>query len=189
MRISDWSSDVCSSDLTLGSSRAGAMASINEPHEERSFCRICTAACGVIVSIGSDGRIATIRGDRDDPQSLGFVCSKGTSAPEEHNGGKRLLHPLKRMPDGNFERISLEQALEEIAAKLREIIDRDGPEAVSAFKGSGGFLTAASLMLTRDWLSALGSHNYYSTLTIDQSAKVVTAERIGTWQAGKGKTG
>src|SRR3546814_10837419 len=40
-------------------------------------------------------------------------------------------------------------------------------------------------MLTRDWLSALGSHNYYSTLTIDQSAKVVTAERIGTWQAGK----
>src|SRR3546814_3150312 len=78
--------------------------------------------------------------DRYDPQSLGFVCSKGTSAPEEHNGGKRLLHPLKRMPDGNFERISLEQALEEIAAKLREIIDRDGPEAVSAFKGSGGRL-------------------------------------------------
>src|SRR3546814_17686552 len=73
------------------------MASINEPHEERSFCRICTAACGVIVSIGSDGRIATIRGDRDDPQSLDFVCSKGTSAPEEHNGGKRLLHPLKRL--------------------------------------------------------------------------------------------
>src|SRR3546814_9347992 len=88
------------------------------------------------------------------------------------------------MPDGNFERISLEQALEEIAAKLREIIDRDGPEAVSAFKGSGGFLTAASLMLTRDWLSALGSLNYYSTLTIDQSAKVVTAEWIGAWQAG-----
>src|SRR3546814_14022943 len=89
------------------------------------------------------------------------------------------------MPDGNFERISLEQAKEESAAKLREISDRDGPEAVSAFKGAGGFLTAASRMLTRDWLSALGSHNYYSTLTIDQSAKVVTAERIGTWQAGK----
>src|SRR3546814_20329712 len=40
-------------------------------------------------------------------------------------------------------------------------------------------------MLTRDWLSALGSHNHDSTLTIDQSAKVVTAERIGTWQAGR----
>src|SRR3546814_7486288 len=88
------------------------------------------------------------------------------------------------MPDGNFERISLEQALEEIAAKLREIIDRDGPEAVSAVTASGGFLTAASLMLTRDWLSALGSLNYYSTLTIAQSATVVTAARIGTWQAG-----
>src|SRR3546814_13153790 len=94
--------------------------------------------------------MSRIRVDRYEPQSLGFVCSKGTSAPEEHNGGKRLLHPLKRMPDGNFERISLEQALEEIAAKLREIIDRDGPEAVSAFKGSGGFLTAASLMRSEE---------------------------------------
>src|SRR3546814_19355054 len=106
------------------------MASINEPNDERSFCRIGTAACGVIVSIGSDGRIATIRGDRDEPQSLGFVCSMGTSAPEEHNGGKRLLHPLKRKTAGNFERISLEQALEEIAATLRELVDRDGQEEI-----------------------------------------------------------
>src|SRR3546814_17151442 len=118
--------------------------------------------------------------DRYDPQSLGFVCSKGTSAPEEHNGGKRLLHPLTRMPDGNFERISLEQAPEEIAAKLRDIIDRDGPEEISALKVSGGFLTAASQMLTRDWLYELGYTTYYSPLSIDHSPEGSHAERIGT---------
>ncbi|MDB5686071.1 MAG: hypothetical protein JWR77_660, partial [Rhizorhabdus sp.] len=147
--------------------------------------RVCSAACAVVVSIDADDRVVAVQGDRDDPQTLGFVCSKGTTAPEAHNGDKRLLHPLKRMADGSFAPIPLEQALDEIADRLRAIIDSDGPQAVSLFKGSGGFMHAASLMLARDWLTAIGSHQYYSTLTIDQSAKVVTADRLGNWQAGK----
>lgn len=61
--------------------------------EERTFCRICTAHCGLIVSIDDDGRPIAAHGDRDDPHSLGYICSKGAAAPQAHMHESRLLHP------------------------------------------------------------------------------------------------
>ena len=73
--------------------------------EVKSFCRACGAMCGTVVTIGDDGRIARVRGDRENPMSQGYACMKGLHADEMHNGADRLLHTMKRMPDGNFRRI------------------------------------------------------------------------------------
>ncbi|ALR21158.1 molybdopterin-containing oxidoreductase family protein [Sphingobium baderi] len=153
--------------------------------EVKSFCRICTGLCGTIVTLDRDDRIVATRGDKDDPQTLGFVCSKGSNAPDFHNSADRLLHPLKRMPDGSFQKIALQDALAEIGDKLAEIYERDGPEAIASFRGSGGFFYAVTLNLLTDWLAALGSGKNYSTLTIDQSAKTIVMSRLGYWAAGK----
>jgi len=153
--------------------------------EARTFCRICTGHCGLIVSIDAAGAPVAARGDRDDPHSIGYICSKGATSPEAHTDASRILQPLKRQPDGSFRPIGLEQALDEIAAKLKVILANDGPDAIAGFRGTGGFFTTAGLAMLPAWLAALGSNKLYTTLTIDQSAKVIAAYRLGIWPPGK----
>jgi len=153
--------------------------------EVRTFCRICTGHCGLIVTLDDQNRPLSARGDKDDPHSIGYICSKGATLPQAHTDASRLLHPLKRMPDGRFVQISVEQALEEISAKLIEIEAEGGGDAIAAYRGTGGFFTTSGLGILSGFLAAFGSHKLYTTLTIDQSAKVVTAFRLGIWPAGK----
>jgi anaerobic selenocysteine-containing dehydrogenase len=147
----------------------------------RTFCNICAGLCGLVLRVDEHGRVRDIRGDHDNPLTRGYACIKGLQLPEAHRSPERLLHPLKRCADGSFEAITLERALDEIAAKLLQIRDRDGPEAIAAFRGT---LSYSNYMLPA-WIRSLGSHGFYSTMTIDQSAKWVSFERLGGWSAGR----
>lgn len=153
--------------------------------EVKSFCRMCAAMCGTVVTIGDDGRIARVRADRENPMSNGYACMKGLHSDEMHNGADRLLHTMKRMPDGGFARIAVEDALDEIAEKLRILIDRHGPDSVALFTGANSFLTSTAWMMLPMFRAAIGTQSNYSTATIDQSAKFVAVERLGAWTAGK----
>lgn len=93
--------------------------------EAKSYCRLCFGFCGVKATIDEQDRVVTIRGDHDNPASLGYACIKGIEAPAMYNSPTRLLHPLKRVGD-QFVRIGLEQALDEIAERMKAIIDAEG---------------------------------------------------------------
>jgi len=153
--------------------------------EVRSFCRTCIAGCGVILEIDDAGRIAAMRGDREHPISEGYVCFKGLQAASSHHGPTRLLHPLRRPPDGAAQPIAPAQALDEIAATLQAILKRDGPQAIGLFRGTAAFHTTTAFAMHGGFLEALGSTQLFTTLTIDQSAKMVAAGRLGSWHAGK----
>jgi anaerobic selenocysteine-containing dehydrogenase len=153
--------------------------------EARSFCRTCIAGCGVVLTIDDEGQIASMRGDHDHPISDGYVCFKGLQARSTHHGPTRLLHSLKREADGQRREIAAETAFDEIAARLRVILDRDGPEAIGLFRGTGAFHSTTAFAIHGGFLEALGSSQIFTTLTIDQSAKMVAAGRLGSWHAGK----
>src|SRR3546814_10764068 len=89
--------------------------------EARSFCRFCMPFCGTRVTLDDKDHIVEVRGDRDDLMTTGYACLKGLQAPASYNAADRVLQPLKRQADGSFQPIPLEQALDEIAAKLRQI--------------------------------------------------------------------
>jgi len=150
----------------------------------RSFCRICNAHCGMVLTIDEDESIVSIRGDKDQPLGHGYACFKGLQAEEAHHGPARLLRPLKRQADGGFAEISLERALDEIAAKVAELIGEGGADSIALFNGNGGTPNSTGYPMTHAFLQAIGSASLYSTLSIDQSAKVVAAERMGVWAAG-----
>ncbi|MGA8707532.1 MAG: molybdopterin-dependent oxidoreductase [Steroidobacteraceae bacterium] len=147
----------------------------------RTFCGICAGLCGLKVMVDARGEISDIRGDEENPLTAGYACIKGLSLPEAHGSPERLLRPLKRTANGEFVPIGLEQAFEEIGARLAAILEQSGPEAIAAFRGT---LSYSNYMLP-SWLRSIGSHGFYSTMTIDQSAKWVCVERLGRWDAGR----
>lgn len=152
--------------------------------EEPSFCRTCGGLCGVRVTIDDADRIVAVRGDHDNPLTQGFACIKGLQAPAFHYHPDRILRPLKRLDDGRFVEIGLEQALDEIAAKLGGIIAESGPGAIAGFRGTQNYTDSAGIHMLPAFLDAIGSPSFFSTMTIDQSAKWVTADRLGSWSGG-----
>lgn len=156
----------------------------NTTREAISFCRICSGGCGVVLTIDAEERIVGVRGDKDSPLTHGYACFKGLQPESSHHGPQRLLRPRKRMEDGSYIEISSEQALDEIAEKLGHIIDRHGKDAMAVFLGNGGMFNIAGFYMLPSFLAAFDSDQYFSTLTIDQSGKMVAMGRLGHWGAG-----
>jgi anaerobic selenocysteine-containing dehydrogenase len=152
--------------------------------EARSFCRLCLGFCGVNLKLDAEGRLAEVRGDRGHVMTSGYACIKGLAAPELHNGPQRLLQPLKRRRDGGFDPIPLDVALDEIAETVGKIVGRDGADALGAYAGTQAAFNSLLMPMMRGWMKALGSKSYFTTATVDQSAKQVAMERLGVWGAG-----
>ncbi len=150
----------------------------------KSFCRFCHAFCGIDVEI-RDGRAIEIRGDRENPMSGGFACIKGRALPEQHNHPDRLTMPLKRKAKGEpFESLAIDRAIDEIAARLADIIDRDQPRSVALYAGTAAYQNAIGLPIARAWMAGIQSPSFYTSLTIDQPSKLVAPQHHGSFASG-----
>ena len=148
-----------------------------------SFCRFCHASCPIEVDI-QDGRAIAIRGVADDPIFAGYTCIKGRQIPEQMTHPSRLLSSLRRRPDGTFEEISSTSAMDEIGAKLRQIVETYGPRAVASYTGTGGYQNSLAVPVARSFHQGFDSPSFYTSVTIDQPAKSTAPFRVGIWEAG-----
>lgn len=153
--------------------------------EQRPFvCRNCGSSCPIIVTLDGE-RVVKVEGDFDAPLYRGYTCPKGRAIPAEHHNPHRLLHSLKRLPDGSRVPISREQLVEEIAARLERIIDAHGPQSVAAFLGNGVAAQPAASGMMLSFLAAIGSPMMFSPGTIDQPGLLLAKALHGTWQGGR----
>ena len=49
--------------------------------EKPIVCCGCSTQCGVLVDLDA-GKVVQVRGDREHPISLGYICPKGKDAPQ-----------------------------------------------------------------------------------------------------------
>jgi len=128
---------------------------------QKTSCVLCFNNCGLEV-ITEGSKIIKVRGEKENPRSQGYLCRKGANIAYFQNNPERLRFPLKRVGD-RFDRISWDQALDEIAVKLREIVQIHGPHSL-AYMGGGGQGCHFEAAFGVRFLNGLGSKNHYSPL-------------------------
>lgn len=95
----------------------------------------CQDSCAWEAEVESDS-VVRVTGSRDHPITRGVLCTKVKDFEQRITAPGRLLHPLKRVGakgSGQFERISWDQALDEIATRFTSIINEHGAEALMPF--------------------------------------------------------
>ena len=151
----------------------------------KSVCALdCPDTCSVLVDIDSSGRATRLRGNPQHPVTRGFLCAKVTKYLDREYHPERLLYPRRRIGakgEGRFERVSWDEALDEIAGRLARIADNYGSEAVLpySYAGTMGLLNGAGM--DRRFFHRLGASRLDRTicssaggaaLTLSQGAKL-----------------
>jgi anaerobic selenocysteine-containing dehydrogenase len=148
---------------------------MERPPSERdvlSYCRICAAACGITVTV--DGAsVVRVRGDAEHPVSRGYTCSKGRGLAEWHHSPQRLDRPRVRGHETTWD-----DALDDLAATLRDTIDDSGPDAVALYLATGMAYDSAGQIATGMFFGGLGSSSFYSAVTVDNAPVLVAAELV-----------
>jgi anaerobic selenocysteine-containing dehydrogenase len=143
----------------------------------RTFCRVCEPACGLVARVEA-GRLVSLKPDRAHPVSQGWACNKGLATFEVHHDPDRLSHPLKRTAAGTFERISWEQAIAEIAARMRAIHAARGEWATALYIGNPTAFNALVGVGMTPFVAGLGTRQIYSAGTQDCSNKFAASECV-----------
>ena len=130
-----------------------------------TVCGMCDANCGVIAYVNGH-ELYKLEGNNSHTHSDGRICPRGSAGVKLLYDPDRLRSPLKRVGADQFEKISWEQAFEEIGQKLKQIKETHGPQALA---------WARHPELSDDWdrqfMKAYGSPNIFSHLSVAQSSR------------------
>jgi formate dehydrogenase major subunit len=144
----------------------------------KSVCTHCSVGCTVMAEVENGVWIGQEPGF-DSPFSLGAHCAKGASVREHGHGERRLKYPMK-LVDGQYQRISWEQAINEVGDRLTQIRDQHGPDAVYWMGGSKHSNEGAYLY--RKFVAFWGTNNTDNQARICHSTTV--AGVANTWGYG-----
>ncbi|WP_346839441.1 molybdopterin-dependent oxidoreductase [Microbulbifer sp. SAOS-129_SWC] len=156
----------------------------NQSDQVKTFCRFCHANCPMVATV-KDNKLTALRPDTDNEIFGGYTCLKGRQMPEQLYLPERIQASLKKNSEGGWTEISSAQALDEIAGKLQELRKKYGPRSIASYNGTVSFQNSATHPVAKAWHVALESPSYYTSITIDQPAKVgIGQARMGFWLGG-----
>ncbi|TDG15926.1 nitrate reductase [Seongchinamella unica] len=139
-----------------------------------SFCNTTCPYCGVGCGVSAEldqGNVIAVMGDGNHPANAGRLCVKGTALAETLGDEGRLLHPRAK-----GQTVSWDEALDTVAAKLRDTRDRHGPGSI-AFYLSGQLLTEDYYVANKLMKGFLGSANVDTNSRLCMSSAVAAYKR------------
>jgi anaerobic selenocysteine-containing dehydrogenase len=136
----------------------------------------CPDTCAIRVTV-KDGRAIKVQGDPDHPPTQGALCTKVSRYPERTYHPERLLYPMKRVGpkgSGNFARVSWNEALDDIALRLKEIAARD-PQGIVPYSygGTMGFVQGEGMAAR--FFNRLGASLLDRTICSSAGGEALTA--------------
>lgn len=139
-------------------------------------CHVCNIQDGAIAFV-ENGRVVKLEGNPEHVSTRGRLCAKGNAGMWYSYDPDRILYPLKRVGargEGKWKRVSWDEALNEVAAKVREILDKGDPNEIALKWGrnrTGGTL--------QRFMATLGSATVLNHTSVCESSKKVGMEP--TW--------
>ena len=126
----------------------------------------CPDTCATVTTV-ENGRAVRIEGDADHPVTQGFLCAKVNRYLERTYHADRLMYPLRRAGpkgSGRFERVTWEEALADIAGRLKDVIAKHGAQAILpySYAGTMGYLQGESM--DRRFFHTLGASKLDRTI-------------------------
>ena len=108
--------------------KAEAQEASGEVQLIKSVCTHCSVGCTVMAEVQGGVWVGQEPG-WDSPFNLGAHCAKGASVREHAHGERRLKYPVK-LVDGKWQRLSWDEAINEIGDKLLDITASSGPDSI-----------------------------------------------------------
>ena len=139
---------------------------INKEQTHFRTCNLCEAMCGI--EIKHDGqKVLSIKGDKDDPFSQGYICPKATALQDLHEDPDRLRHPVERTADG-WQQISWREALDKVAAGIQAVQQQYGQNAFGVYLGNPNVHNMGGMLTVKHLLHSLKSRSRFSATSVDQ---------------------
>jgi nitrate reductase NapA len=143
-------------------------------------CRLCGVGCGLLVGV-QDGRAVAVKGDPDSSVSAGSACVKGYHSVQALYGRDRITRARVRR-DGGLVAVPLEEALDLVARRLGETVERHGKDSVALY-GSAQWSIADAYVASKLFKGALGTNN------VETSARLYAASAMAGLQSSFGLDG
>ncbi|MGB6721741.1 MAG: molybdopterin-dependent oxidoreductase, partial [Terracidiphilus sp.] len=155
----------------------------------------CPDSCAVLVTVNEAGRAVKVAGDPAHPVTQGFLCGKVAKYLDRVYSPDRILFPLRRKTGAQkgprfrgseheaFERVSWDEALDAIAARLKLIGDRHGPESILPYSYAGTIGVLGYGSMDRRFFHRLGASRLDRTICSEaggQAWNLVYGKKIGT---------
>jgi thiosulfate reductase/polysulfide reductase chain A len=124
-----------------------------------SMCFMCSGRCPIQVTV-QDGQVKFIEGNPHVPGIEGSVCPRGTASIAQLYDSQRVQSPMIRVGDrgaGQWRKASWDEALDYVAAKLKQLIKRHGGHSVVL-----GERTQFATHVSKTFLKAIGSPNHFT---------------------------
>lgn len=127
---------------------------------KKTPCRLCGVGCGLLVAI-ENGRAVGVKGDPDSPVSKGLACVKGYNSVQALYGADRIRRAMIRR-DGGLVEVPLTEALDLVASRLREAVQKHGKDGVALY-GSAQWTIPDAYIAAKLFKGALGTNNVESS--------------------------
>ncbi len=129
-------------------------------------CNLCEATCGLLFTL-EGGRIASVRGNTDDPLSRGHICPKAVALQDVYEDPERLKRPVRRTADGWAE-ISWDEAFDLVSTRLANTVREHGGDALGIYLGNPNVHSLGSMTHGIAMVKMLRTHNRFSATSVDQ---------------------
>ncbi|MEO1435043.1 MAG: molybdopterin-dependent oxidoreductase [Bacteroidota bacterium] len=132
---------------------------------KKVICASCDVSCSVKAHV-QNARVVKVS-QSDNPLFKGHICMKGVYAPKGFAHPDRIRYPLKRVGErgsGQWERVTWDEAMTDITARLTSIVDQHGPEAFAV--STSLWNTSTDMGLGRRFMNLLGSPNWISGVAL-----------------------
>jgi anaerobic selenocysteine-containing dehydrogenase len=129
-------------------------------------CSLCEAMCGIEIK-HQDEKVISIKGDKNDPFSKGYICPKATALQDLYEDPDRLRTPIERTPDG-WKELSWPDALDKVAAGIIKLQKEHGDNALGIYSGNPNVHNMGSMLTAGHLFKSLKSRSRFSATSIDQ---------------------